>query len=58
MKNLLLIISITIALTSFDEAVTTDHPHYKIKLSMDPAEQYIDVDCAWDLLKQIIMILA
>ncbi|HDZ40158.1 MAG TPA: hypothetical protein ENH59_00540 [Bacteroidetes bacterium] len=49
MKNLLLIISITIALTSFDEADTIDHPRYKIKLSIDPAEQYIDVDCTWDI---------
>ncbi|MEA1885712.1 MAG: hypothetical protein U9N72_00665 [Bacteroidota bacterium] len=49
MKNLLLIISITIALTGFDEADTIDHPHYKIKLSIDPADQYIDVECTWDI---------
>ena len=49
MKNLFLIISITIALTSFDEADTIDYPHYKIMLSIDPAEQYIEVDCSWDI---------
>lgn len=49
MKYLFLIIVITIALTSYEEADELDFPHYNINLSIDPTEQYIEVDCYWDI---------
>ncbi|MBS0011464.1 MAG: hypothetical protein KFF49_08640 [Bacteroidales bacterium] len=49
MKNLLLITLITIALTGFNMADTLVCPHYEIKLSIDPADQYITVECSWDI---------
>ncbi len=49
MKNLLLIILITIALTSYDKADTIDFAHYNIKLTIDPEKQFIDVDCSLDI---------
>jgi len=49
MKNLLVIIFITLALTSFDKEDTIDYPHYDIKLSIDPEKQFIDVDCILDV---------
>ncbi|MFO7850847.1 MAG: M1 family aminopeptidase [Bacteroidota bacterium] len=51
MKNISLIILITIALTGYDRADNIENPHYDIRLSIDPAEQYIDVECKWVLPK-------
>ncbi|MBN1388895.1 MAG: hypothetical protein JW965_10635 [Bacteroidales bacterium] len=49
MKNLLLIIFITIALTSYNREDTIDYPHYDIKLTIEPEGHYIDVDCYLDI---------
>lgn len=49
MKYLLLIIVIAIALTSYNEADSSDYPYYNIKLSIDPEEKYIEVDCYLDI---------
>lgn len=49
MKNISIIILITIALTAYDRADFIENPHYKIKLSIDPEKQYIDADCYWEI---------
>ena len=49
MKYLLVIIFLTISLTGCRQEEAREYSNYRVKVSVEPEEQYLEVDCYWDI---------
>jgi len=49
MKYLLAIILLTISSIGCRQEEARDYSNYRVKLSIEPEEQYLEVDCYWDI---------
>lgn len=49
MKYILVIIFLTISLTGCRQEEAREYSNYRVKVSVEPEEQYLEVDCYWDI---------